>query len=148
MELNNLKPAKGATRNNKRRGRGIATGSGGTAGRGHKGHKARSGHKAKRHFEGGQMPLQMRLPKIGFRNPAREEFAVLNLDQLQNYATKSGQNQIDLPWLIKAGVIKPGQRIKILGRGELASGIQVTAHACSASAKKIIEEKGGTITLI
>ncbi len=148
MELNNLQPAKGATKNNKRRGRGIATGSGGTAGRGHKGHKARSGYKAKRHFEGGQMPLQMRLPKVGFRNPAREEFAVLNLDQLQNYANKSGQNKIDLQWLIKAGVVKSGQKVKILGRGELASGLQVTAHACSATAKKTIEEKGGSITLI
>ncbi len=148
MELSNLKPASGATRNNFRRGRGGATGSGGTAGRGHKGHKARSGHKAKRNFEGGQMPLQMRLPKIGFRNPARQEFEVLNLDQLQNYASKAGIHQIDIIWLTKEGIINPGQKIKILGRGELIGSIQVTAHACSASAKKMIEEKGGTITLI
>jgi len=148
MELSNLKPAKGATKNNKRRGRGVATGSGGTAGRGHKGHKSRSGYKAKRNFEGGQMPLQMRLPKFGFRNPSREEYAVLNLDQIQNYAIKAGTNQIDIPWLVKEGIIKPGQKLKVLGRGDLQSAIQVSAHACSATAKKWIEEKGGTITII
>lgn len=148
MELSNLKPAAGATKNNFRRGRGIATGSGGTAGRGHKGHKARSGYKAKRNFEGGQMPLQMRLPKIGFRNPARQEFEVLNLDQLQNYATKSGLNQIDINWLQQERIINPGQKVKILGRGELHTALKISAHACSASAKKMIEEKGGSITII
>jgi large subunit ribosomal protein L15 len=148
MELSNLKPAAGATKNNFRRGRGIATGSGGTAGRGHKGHKARSGYKAKRNFEGGQMPLQMRLPKIGFRNPARQEFEVLNLDQLQNYATKSGLNQFDINWLQQERIINPGQKVKILGRGELHTALKITAHACSASAKKMIEEKGGSITII
>lgn len=148
MELSSLKPAKGATKNNRRRGRGVATGAGGTAGRGHKGHKSRSGYKAKRNFEGGQMPLQMRLPKIGFKNPAREEFAVLNLDQIQNYAIKSGQDLIDIPWLVKEGIIKPGQKLKILGRGELQKAIKVSAHAVSATAQKSIEEKGGTITII
>lgn len=148
MELSSLKPAKGATKNNKRRGRGVATGAGGTAGRGHKGHKSRSGYKAKRNFEGGQMPLQMRLPKFGFRNPSREEYAVLNLDQLQHYAIKSGQDQIDIPWLVKEGIIKQGQKLKVLGRGELQSALKVSAHACSATAKKWIEEKGGTITII
>jgi len=94
------------------------------------------------------MPLQMRLPKIGFKNPSRVEFAVLNLDQLQNYALKSGLDQIDVPWLVKEGVIKPGQKLKVLGRGELQSALKVSAHACSATAKKWIEEKGGTITII
>ena len=148
MELSNLKPAKGATRNNFRRGRGSATGSGGTAGRGHKGHKARSGYKAKRNFEGGQMPLQMRLPKIGFRNPARQEYEVLNLDQLQHYATKVGVDSIDINALLQSGIINPGQKVKILGRGEITSSLKITAHGCSASAKKMIEEKGGSITII
>lgn len=148
MELSNLKPAAGSTRDNKRRGRGIATGAGGTAGRGHKGHKARSGHKRKRNFEGGQMPLQMRLPKFGFRNPAREEFEVLNLDQLQKFASDINSNEIDVNTFAKAGYINPGQKIKILGRGEVTASLKVTAHAVSATAKKAIEEKGGSITII
>ncbi len=148
MELSSLKPAKGSTKNNKRRGRGIATGAGGTAGRGHKGHKARSGHKAKRNFEGGQMPLQMRLPKIGFKNPARVEFEVMNLDQLQRFATEENTQVIDIKAFTKAGYINPGQKIKILGRGEVNSAISVTAHAASATAKKAIEEKGGSVTII
>lgn len=148
MELSNLKPAGGSTKNNKRRGRGVATGLGGTAGKGHKGHKSRSGHKAKRNFEGGQMPLQMRLPKIGFRNPARQEYEILNLDQLQSIANRTNQDTIDITLFTKEGLINPGQKMKILGRGELISPIKVSAHACSASAKKAIEEKGGTITII
>ncbi|MBK6389715.1 MAG: 50S ribosomal protein L15 [Saprospiraceae bacterium] len=148
MELSNLKPAGGSTKNNKRRGRGVATGLGGTAGKGHKGHKSRSGHKAKRNFEGGQMPLQMRLPKIGFRNPARQEYEILNLDQLQSIANRTNLDTIDITLFTKEGLINPGQKMKILGRGELISPIKVSAHACSASAKKAIEEKGGTITII
>jgi len=148
MELSSLKPAKGSTKNNKRRGRGIATGSGGTAGRGHKGHKARSGHKAKRNFEGGQMPLQMRLPKIGFKNPARVEFEVMNLDQLQKFSSDENTQVIDIKAFTKVGYINPGQKIKILGRGEVSSALTVTAHAVSATAKKAIEEKGGTVTII
>ena len=148
MELSNLKPAGGSTKNNKRRGRGVATGLGGTAGKGHKGHKSRSGHKAKRNFEGGQMPLQMRLPKIGFRNPARQEYEILNLDQLQSIANSTNLDTIDITLFTKEGLINPGQKMKILGRGELISPIKVSAHACSASAKKAIEEKGGTITII
>ena len=148
MELSNLKPAGGSTKNNKRRGRGVATGLGGTAGKGHKGHKSRSGHKAKRNFEGGQMPLQMRLPKIGFRNPARQEYEILNLDQLQSIANRTNLDTIDITLFTKEGLINPGQKMKILGRGELISPIKVYAHACSASAKKAIEEKGGTITII
>ncbi|MBL0112464.1 MAG: 50S ribosomal protein L15 [Saprospiraceae bacterium] len=148
MELSNLKPAGGSTKNNKRRGRGVATGLGGTAGKGHKGHKSRSGHKAKRNFEGGQMPLQMRLPKIGFRNPARQEYEILNLDQLQSIANRTNLDTIDITLFAKEGLINPGQKMKILGRGELISPIKVSAHACSASAKKAIEEKGGTITII
>ena len=148
MELSNLKPAGSSTKNNKRRGRGVATGLGGTAGKGHKGHKSRSGHKAKRNFEGGQMPLQMRLPKIGFRNPARQEYEILNLDQLQSIANRTNLDTIDITLFTKEGLINPGQKMKILGRGELISPIKVSAHACSASAKKAIEEKGGTITII
>ncbi|MEP7266026.1 MAG: 50S ribosomal protein L15 [Saprospiraceae bacterium] len=148
MELSNLKPSKGSTRNNKRRGRGVATGAGGTAGRGHKGHKARSGHKRKRNFEGGQMPIQMRLPKIGFKNPARTEFEVMNLDHLQKFATDANSQVIDINSFLKAGYINPGQKIKILGRGEVVHALNITAHAVSATAKKAIEEKGGTITII
>jgi large subunit ribosomal protein L15 len=148
MDLNSLSPAKGSTRNNKRRGRGAGTGSGGTAGRGHKGHKARSGHKRKRNFEGGQMPLQMRLPKFGFKNPARIEFEVMNLDQLQRFSTDAGLSTIDIQAFTKEGYINPGQKIKILGRGLVESTLHITAHAASEAAKKAIEEKGGTITII
>ncbi len=149
MELNNLKPAAGgSSKNNFRKGRGIATGAGGTAGRGHKGHKARSGSKRKRNFEGGQMPLQMRLPKFGFRNPARQEFEVINLDQLQSLATKSGVSTLDVDFFTKNSILKKGEKIKILGRGEVTSAISISAHAVSETAKKAIEAKGGSITII
>lgn len=94
------------------------------------------------------MPLQMRLPKIGFRNPARQEYEILNLDQLQSIANRTNLDTIDITLFTKEGLINPGQKMKILGRGELISPIKVSAHACSASAKKAIEEKGGTITII
>ena len=147
MKLHTLRPAEGSTKNNKRLGRGQGSG-GSTAGRGHKGAQSRSGYKKKFGFEGGQMPLQMRLPKIGFRNPARQEYEVLNLDQLQSYSTKAGITSIDINWLLKERIINPGQKVKILGRGELASALNITAHGFSASAKKTIEEKGGSITII
>jgi len=143
MELSNLKPAGGSTKNNKRRGRGVATGLGGTAGKGHKGHKSRSGHKAKRNFEGGQMPLQMRLPKIGFRNPARQEYEILNLDQLQSIANRTNLDIIDITLFTKEGLINPGQKMKILGRGELTAKLKVTAHKFTATAKAAIEAAGG-----
>jgi large subunit ribosomal protein L15 len=148
MELHSLKPASGSSKNNKRRGRGRATGSGGTAGRGHKGHKARSGNHNKRNFEGGQMPLQMRIPKHGFRNKARVEYVVLNLDQLQGYADKHKWTAVSAATLVSEGLLHKDEKIKILGRGEVKSKLDLSVHACSETAKKAIEAKGGSVTLI
>ncbi|MCB0705088.1 MAG: 50S ribosomal protein L15 [Saprospiraceae bacterium] len=148
MELHNLKPAAGSVRQNKRVGRGQGSGRGGTSTRGHKGAKSRSGYKSKRNFEGGQMPLQMRLPKRGFKNPNRVEYVGINLDRLQAIADKYKLDSIDLDNLFSNGIVKRTDRVKILGRGELSAGIKVTAHACSASAKEAIEAKGGSVNLV
>jgi large subunit ribosomal protein L15 len=148
MELNNLKPAKGATHNSKRIGRGTGSGKGGTSTRGHKGDKARSGFKNKRNFEGGQMPLQMRLPKVGFKNPNRVAYVPLNLGRLQAIAEKYNIHQLDLETLVAKGIVGNSDRVKILGTGTLKQKISVMAHACSASAKQTIEELGGSINLV
>lgn len=148
MELNNLRPAKGATHSSKRIGRGTGSGKGGTSTRGHKGDKARSGFKNKRNFEGGQMPLQMRLPKVGFKNPNRVAYVPLNLGRLQAIAEKYNINQLDLETLVAKGIVGNSDRVKILGTGTLKQKISVTAHACSAAAKQTIEELGGSINLV
>ena len=148
MKLHDLAPSRGAKHKPKRIGRGPGSGHGKTATKGHKGLKARSGGGKRPGFEGGQMPLQMRLPKIGFKNPARIEFEVMNLDQLQKFSTDENIQVIDIKAFTKVGYINPGQKIKILGRGEVSSALTVTAHAVSATAKKAIEEKGGTVTII
>lgn len=148
MELHNLKPAKGSVRSRKRVARGQGSGWGGTAGRGHKGDKSRSGHKDKRNFEGGQMPLQMRLPKRGFKNVNRVEYIPLNLSRLQAMAEKHGVKTIDLDWLIANGVVKKSDKVKILAHGELKTSLSVSAHACSEAAKQAIEEKGGSVNLV
>lgn len=148
MELHTLKPAKGATKNRKRIARGVGSGKGGTATRGHKGAKSRSGYKRKRGFEGGQMPLQMRLPKRGFNNPNRKEFVPFNLARLQEIADKFNLTAITAENLVANGLARRNDRIKILGGGELSSKMDVTVHAISASAKAAIESKGGNVNLV
>src|ERR1051326_4508941 len=144
MNLNELKPAKGSVKTNYRRGRGQGSGGGGTATRGHKGAKSRSGYSSKRGFEGGQMPLQRRLPKFGFKNLNRVEYHGINLDSLQKLIDKSELKEVTPDVLIHHGMAGKNERIKILGRGELNAKIEIHAHAFTASAKKAIEEKGGS----
>lgn len=146
MELHSLKPAKGAVKKRKRIARGVGSGHGRTATRGHKGAKSRSGFKNKRNFEGGQMPIQMRLPKIGFKNPNRQSYEVINIGQLQALADKHGIDKVDLETLIKMGKVSKTDRVKILGQGELSAKLEVQAHAFSKSAKAAIESAGGTAT--
>ena len=148
MELHNLRPAKGATKSRKRIARGQGSGHGGTATRGHKGQKSRSGYSRKRNFEGGQMPIQMRLPKRGFKNPNRTVYKPINLDRLQEISEKYETTSIDIDMLLANGIISKTDRVKILGDGEMTSSITVSAHACSASAKQTIEEKGGSVNLV
>ena len=143
MELYNLKPAEGSTHNSKRVGRGYGSGKGRTSTRGHKGAKARSGYKKKIGFEGGQMPLQRRVPKFGFQNINRVEYKAINLDIIQSLAEKLGATKIGIAELIAAGYVGKKQLVKILGNGELSSKVDVEAHAFSAKAEAAITEKGG-----
>ncbi len=147
MELHNLKPAAGAVKKNKRIGRGAGSGHGGTSTRGHKGAQSRSGYSSKAGFEGGQMPLQRRLPKFGFKNINRIEYTGINLDVIQKLADNN-VSEFDPALFVQKGLASKNDRIKILGRGELKSSIKITAHAFSASAKEAIEKKGGTTTLV
>ncbi|MES2681872.1 MAG: 50S ribosomal protein L15 [Bacteroidota bacterium] len=146
MNLNDLKPAKGSVRTNYRRGRGQGSGGGGTATRGHKGAQSRSGHSAKRGFEGGQMPLQRRLPKFGFKNVNRVEHHGINLDAIQALVDRIKVTEINFDTLIQNGLAHKNDNVKIMGRGELKSKVDIKIHAFTATAKKAIEEKGGTIT--
>ena len=148
MELHSLKPAQGSTKKAKRIARGQGSGRGGTSTRGHKGAKSRSGYKRKRGFEGGQMPLQMRLPKRGFKSPNRQEYRVINIAELQAFADKYGISEINVDALLEKKYVRKQDKIKILGKGELKSKLKVKAHAHSAKAKEIIESQGGTIDLI
>ena len=148
MNLSNLKPAEGSIKHSKRVGRGAGSGKGGTATRGNKGAKARSGYHQKVGFEGGQMPLYRRVPKFGFKNLDRVEYVGINLDTLNALAEAKNITDFDLEVLKQNGLISGKDRIKILGRGELAKAVNVTAHAFSATAKKAIEEKGGVATVI
>ena len=143
MELNNLKPAEGSVKNKKRVGRGSGSGRGGTSTRGHKGAKSRSGYKRKRGFEGGQMPLQRRVPKYGFKNINRVEYQGINLDTLQLLAEKNKINTFAAANFVELGLAGKNDLVKILGRGELKTKIEVTANAFTASAKKAIEDNGG-----
>lgn len=144
MDLSNLKPAEGSTKNRKRIGRGQGSGRGGTSTRGHKGAKSRSGYKSKVGFEGGQMPLQRRIPKVGFKNINRVEYRGINLDALQILAEKTKSAVIDLSVLMQNGLASKNDLIKILGRGELKAKLDVKVHAFSATAKAAIENAGGT----
>ncbi len=148
MELHNLKPAKGSVHREKRIARGQGSGWGGTAGKGHKGAQSRSGDKQKRGFEGGQTPMQRRLPKRGFKSPNRIEYVGINLDRIQQIVEKYNLTDINPDTLYANGIIGKSDRIKILGRGELSSVVKITSHAVSASAKQAIEEKGGSVNLL
>lgn len=148
MNLSSLKPAKGSVQDRKRIGRGTGSGKGGTSTRGHKGAQSRSGYSSKRGFEGGQMPLQRRIPKFGFKNPFRMEYHGINLDTLQELADAKKITSIDVQILVESGLASKKERIKILGRGELKSKIEVKAHAFSATAKQAIEAKGGSTAII
>ena len=145
MSLHNIKPAAGSTFTKKRLGRGEGSGSAGTAGRGHKGAKSRSGYSKKMGFEGGQMPLQRRVPKFGFKNPNRVEFRAINLDVLQLLAEEKKLNEINLETLMQNGLAGKHDLVKVLGRGTLTAALKVSAHKFSASATAAIEAAGGSV---
>ncbi|GAA3992567.1 MULTISPECIES: 50S ribosomal protein L15 [Mucilaginibacter] len=145
MNLSNLKPAEGSTKNRKRIGRGTGSGRGGTSTRGHKGAGSRSGTSTKVGFEGGQMPLQRRVPKVGFKNPNRVEYTGVNLDVLQELIEKYTLTKVDFATLKEHGLASRNDLVKILGRGELKAKVEVEAHAFTATAQKAIEAAGGTI---
>ncbi|WP_163323217.1 50S ribosomal protein L15 [Draconibacterium mangrovi] len=144
MNLSNLQPAEGSTKTGKRIGRGQGSGRGGTSTRGHKGQKSRSGYSRKIGFEGGQMPLQRVVPKMGFKNINRVEYKAINLDVLENLATKKNLTVIDKESLINAGIASKNDKIKILGGGTLTKKLEVKAAAFSKSAKEAIEKLEGT----
>ncbi|MCR4994371.1 MAG: 50S ribosomal protein L15 [Bacteroidales bacterium] len=147
MKLNSLKPAAGSTKTRKRIGRGPGSGLGGTSTRGHKGAKARSGYKKKIGFEGGQMPLQRRLPKFGFKNINRKEYQPVNLDLIQKLA-EQGAAKVGVDELIAAGAVKKGQLVKVLGNGQLTAKVDVQAHAFSKTAEAAIQAAGGNATTL
>ena len=148
MKLNSLTPAKGSVKSNYRRGRGQGSGGGGTATRGHKGAQSRSGYSKKRGFEGGQMPLQRRVPKFGFKNINRVEYKGVNLDVIQKIVDNKKVTEITPEVLIQNGVASKNDVIKIMGRGELKSKVDIKVHAFTATAKAAIEGKGGVATAI
>ena len=145
MELNNLKPAKGATHHDKRVGRGAGSGHGGYSTRGNKGAQSRSGYKRKLGFEGGQMPLQRRLPKFGFTNLKRVEVKPIHLTTLEELAAKKNLSEITLDTLVAAGFVSSNDKVKILGNGAVTKALQVKAHAFSKSAEAAITAAGGSV---
>ena len=147
MKLHTLKPAKGATKNRKRIGRGQGSGRGGTSTKGHKGQTSRSGYNYRAWFEGGQMPLQRRVPKFGFKNRFRVEYRVVNLDRLQALAEAYPGEVIDHQFLTDHGIISsPKKLVKVLGRGEIKAKVEVKLNKFSQTAKAAIEAAGGTAT--
>jgi large subunit ribosomal protein L15 len=149
MDLSNLQPAKGATHSRKRVGRGEGSGHGGTSTRGHKGAQSRSGYSRKIGFEGGQMPLQRRVPKFGFTNPNRVEYKGLNLDTLQSLVeAKKLKSTITFDDLVNNGLVGKKELVKVLGRGVCTMKLDITAHAFSKSAVAAIEAQGGTATTL
>ena len=149
MELNNLKPAKGSVKSAKRIGRGEGSGKGGTATRGHKGQKSRSGYSRKVGFEGGQMPLQRRVPKFGFKNINRKEYQGINLDTLQQLVDDGKiKDTVSLETLMQNGLVGKNDLVKILGRGELKAKLNISVHKFTASAKTAIEKAGGEAVTI
>lgn len=145
MELNNLTPAVGSNKSKRRIGRGPGSGMGGTSTRGHKGAKSRSGYKKKVGFEGGQMPLQRRVPKFGFKNINRVEYKAININTINDLAVSKDLDKITVEDLLKAGLIRKNQLVKILGVGTLTKKVDVEANAFSKKAEAIITEAGGTI---
>lgn len=143
MNLSNLKPAEGSTKSRKRIGRGPGSGLGGTSTRGHKGAKSRSGYSKKIGFEGGQMPLQRRVPKFGFKNINRVEYKAINLDTIQKLAEAKQIESVQIADLVAAGFVSSSQKVKVLGNGTLTSKLEVQAHAFSKSAESAIEALGG-----
>ncbi len=148
MNLSNLKPAAGSVKKKTRLGRGEGSGSAGTAGRGHKGAKSRSGYKRKVGFEGGQMPLQRRVPKFGFKNPFRVEYTGVNLDAIQTLVEENNLVKVDVETLRAHGLLGKKDLVKILGRGELKAKVEVTANAFSKTATAAIEAVGGTAVIL
>lgn len=148
MKLHTLKPANGSTHSRKRIGRGPGSGMGGTSTRGHKGAKQRSGYSKKIGFEGGQMPLQRRLPKFGFKNINRVEYKAINLSTIQALAEAKGLQAVGLEELVAAGFVSSAQLVKVLGNGQITSSLEVRAHAFSKSAEAAIQAAGGTATKI
>ena len=148
MELHNLKSAKGSVIRSKRIGRGEGSKRGGTSTRGHKGAKSRSGYSRKIGFEGGQQPLQRRVPKFGFTNPNRKEYKIINLERLQELVdNKKVKTKVDKQILIEKGLVKKKDLVKVLGRGKLLAKLNIVANAFSASAKEAIEKAGGTASV-
>ncbi|AJH16231.1 MULTISPECIES: 50S ribosomal protein L15 [Myroides] len=150
MNLSNLQPAKGSVHNqNKRVGRGEGSGKGGTSTKGHKGAKSRSGYSRKIGFEGGQMPLQRRVPKFGFKNINRVEYDVINLEKLQSLVDSGVvKDTVDFALLVELGLTSKNSLVKVLGRGEIKAKLKVSAHKFSASAKEAIEAAGGEIVTL
>ncbi|MCR4864786.1 MAG: 50S ribosomal protein L15 [Bacteroidales bacterium] len=148
MKLENLKPAKGATKASKRVGRGEGSGHGGTATRGMNGAKSRSGYSHKIGFEGGQMPIQRRLPKFGFKNPTRVEYKPVNLSVINALAVDADLNEVTIDDLFTAGLISKNEIVKVLGKGEITKAVNVVANAFSKSAAEKIQAAGGTATVI
>jgi large subunit ribosomal protein L15 len=148
MNLTNLTPAEGSTKNVKRIGRGQGSGRGGTSTRGHKGQKSRSGYSRKIGFEGGQMPLQRRVPKFGFRNLNRVEYKGINIDSIQALVDSKKLKDIDVKALVENGLASKNDKVKILGRGELSATIKIAAHKFSETAKAAIEGAGGSIEIV
>jgi large subunit ribosomal protein L15 len=148
MDLSNLKPAKGSVKKGKRLGRGQGSGRGGTSTRGHKGAKSRSGYSRKIGFEGGQMPLQRRIPKYGFKNFNRKEYKGINISTLQTLAETNNIEKIDFEVLVMAGLVSKNALVKILGKGTLERKLEVHAHAFSKSAVEAIEAKKGTAVIL
>ena len=145
MNLSNLKPAEGSTKTRKRIGRGAGSGLGGTSTRGHKGAKSRSGYSMKVGFEGGQMPLQRRVPKFGFKNINRVEYKAINLDTIQTLEDAKKLTKVGISDFIEAGFISSNQLVKVLGNGALTNKLEVEANAFSKSAAAAIEAAGGTV---
>ena len=148
MDLSNLKPAEGSVKKDKRLGRGQGSGKGGTSTRGHKGQKSRSGYSKRLGFEGGQMPLQRRIPKHGFKNINRKEYKGINISTLEELAENKKLKKIDVQILVEAGLASRNSLVKILGNGKLTKKLDVKAHAFSATAQKAIEALEGTIEII
>src|SRR3712207_5900785 len=148
MKLHNLRPAKGAVHKEKRLGRGEASGHGGTSTKGNKGQQSRAGYKRKMAHEGGQMPIQRRVPKRGFKNPHRVEYKVFNLGQIDQLVEKYGIQEFSLENLYTNGLISQTDRVKVLGNGELKSKVTLKVNAISAKAKEVVEGAGGTVEIV